>query len=72
MSHDNTALVNAAEEFLAAAKSFDGNPIARMDLTRQANNLRIQSEDGFGTIIRQWDQVGAVQDGVIGAWLTRS
>ncbi|KAK3686895.1 hypothetical protein LTR37_019337, partial [Vermiconidia calcicola] len=51
------ALVKAAEEFLAAAKSFDGDQLARMSLTKQADNLRYLSEDAFGTIYRQWDSV---------------
>lgn len=57
MAQDNSALVEAAEQFLAAAKKFDGDPIARMRLTKHADNLRYQAEDGFGTIMRQWDQV---------------
>ncbi|GAB7365133.1 hypothetical protein MBLNU230_g6222t1 [Neophaeotheca triangularis] len=53
----NSALVEAAEKFLAAAKKFDGDPLERMALTKQADNLRYHAEDGFGTIMRQWDQV---------------
>lgn len=56
-SFDNTTLVKTAEQFLAAAKGFNGDPNERMKLVKQANNLRIQSEDGFGSILRQWDQV---------------
>lgn len=55
--NDKATLVKAAEEFLAAAKSFDGDPGARAALTKQADNLRYYSEDGFGTILRQWDSV---------------
>ncbi len=54
---DNTALVKEAEDFLAAAKSFDGNYLKRIDLTRRANNLRWLSEDAGGTLFRQWDTV---------------
>lgn len=65
MADDNAALVKAAEDFLAAAKSFNGDPIARMSLTRQADNLRLQAEDGMGTIMRQWDQVSGLPDVLI-------
>ena len=61
MASDNSALVKAAEEFLVAAKAFDGNPVSRMALTKQADNLRYQAEDPFGTIMRQWDQVNPPQ-----------
>jgi hypothetical protein len=50
-------LVKAAEEFLAAAKIFNGEPDARAALVKQADNLRYYAEDGFGTIFRQWDHV---------------
>lgn len=36
---EKTTLVKAAEDFLATAKSFDGNPLARMALVKQADNL---------------------------------
>jgi len=57
MAKDNFELVKAAEEFLASAKAFDGNPIARMGLAKQADNLRYHAEDGLGTMLRQWDQL---------------
>ena len=54
---ENTALVKAAEDFLAAAKGFNGDPIARTELMKQADNLRYYSEDAGGTLFRQWDTV---------------
>lgn len=54
---EKAVLVKAAEDFLAAAKNFDGNPLARAALMKQADNLRYYSEDSFGTILRQWDSV---------------
>lgn len=63
MTDTNNALVRAAEDFLAAAKGFNGDPLARMALVKQADNLRYQAEDGFGTIMRQFDQVCSVTDG---------
>ncbi|KAK5131067.1 hypothetical protein LTR08_001353 [Meristemomyces frigidus] len=56
-SIDTTTLVKAAEDFLASVKNFDGNPIARAALVKQADNLRYHSEDGFGTILRQFDGI---------------
>ena len=56
---EKATLVKAAEDFLSAAKSFDGDPIARMSLMKQADNLRYYSEDAIGTITRQWDSVGS-------------
>lgn len=55
---DNTALIQAAEDFLVAAKAFDGDPVARAGLMKQADNLRWYSEDAGGTLFRQWDSVG--------------
>lgn len=57
MTSSNADLVKAAEDFLAAAQSFNGDPMARMGLVKQADNLRIHAEDGFGSILRQWDNV---------------
>lgn len=54
---DNTALIKAAEDFLAAAKNFNGDPVARAGLMKQADNLRWYSEDAGGTLFRQWDSV---------------
>lgn len=57
LATEKAVLVKAAEEFLAAAKKFDGSPLARTALMKQADNLRYYSEDAFGTILRQWDSV---------------
>lgn len=55
---DKTALVQAAEDFLAAAKAFNGDDVmARAGLMKQADHLRLLVEDPFGTIMRQWDVV---------------
>ena len=56
---DNSALVKAAEDFLAAAKSFKGDPGARTNLMWKANNCRFFAEDAGGTMFRQWDTVDA-------------
>ena len=66
---DNTALIKAAEDFLTAAKRFDGDPVARADLTKQADNLRWYSEDAGGTLFRQWDAVRACSSSVGLRWL---
>lgn len=55
---EKAALIEAAEEFLAAAKKFDGDPIDRTELTKKADNLRWYSEDAGGALFRQWDTVG--------------
>ncbi len=52
-----TTLVKAAEAFLATAKSFDGNPVARAAQMKQADNLRLYSEDALGTMLRLWDAI---------------
>ena len=56
-SLNNARLVKAAEDFLTAAKSFNGDPLARAELVKQADNLRYFAEDGMGTILRQLEQV---------------
>lgn len=55
---NQNALVSAAEDFLSSAKVFDGSQSARAKLMKQADNLRIFSEDGFGTLMRQIEVVG--------------
>ena len=54
---DKTALIKAAEDFLATAKKFDGDPVARTELTKKADDLRRYSEDAGGALFRQWDTV---------------
>lgn len=56
-TNDNAALIKAAEDFLAAAKKFKGDPIARMSLMNKADNLRLHSEDAMGTMYRQCNHV---------------
>lgn len=54
---DNSALVAAAEEFLAAAKSFNGEDGRRVDLMKQAYALRYHVEDARGMLFRHWEAV---------------
>lgn len=57
LTDEKAAIIKAAEDFLAAAKKFDGDPILRTELTKKADNLRWYSEDAGGALFRQWDTV---------------
>ena len=46
LTQEKALLIKAAEDFLAAAKKFNGNPKDRVTLMNQADNLRFLSEDG--------------------------
>ncbi|KAF2763086.1 o-methyltransferas-like protein [Pseudovirgaria hyperparasitica] len=53
----NASLVAAAEDFLAAAKAFNGEPMGQMALVKKADKLRYLSEGPRDTIFRQWDTI---------------
>jgi pyridoxine/pyridoxamine 5'-phosphate oxidase len=56
----NAELVQAAEAFTVAAKSFNGEPSAQMKLLKQADELRLMLETPLDTVMRQWELVSGL------------
>ena len=54
---DNSELVKAAEQLLAAAKEYQGDPLHKAGLLKQIDKIRYLAEGPVDTIFRQWDNV---------------
>lgn len=50
-------LIEAAENFAAAVKNFNGDPSEQMKLLKQADKLRFLVETPLDTVMRQWETV---------------
>lgn len=51
----NTELIAAAEQFAAAVKDFNGDPLKQRGLLRQADKLRLLLETPMDVLTKQWE-----------------
>lgn len=51
----NAELIKAADEFAAAVKQFNGDPIAQSKLLKEADRLRFLLESPFDRMMKQWE-----------------
>lgn len=59
----NAELIKAEDEFAAAARQFNGDPISQMKLLKGADNLRYLLESPPDRMMKQWEHVSEMQVG---------
>jgi hypothetical protein len=55
----NAQLIAAAEEFTAAVKAFNGDPVEQTKLVKQADKLMFMVQTPMDVIMQQWEMVNS-------------
>ncbi|KAF2809937.1 o-methyltransferas-like protein [Mytilinidion resinicola] len=57
MATNHSALIKAAEQFLATAKEYKSDHLTQMDMLKQLDKMRLTLEGPMDPILRQWDTI---------------